>query len=149
MSEEKVLSTIQKKFGSTLIDIYKHNERRTYITVDKSVIPEICRYMVETLGGRLAIASGIDTRSGFEILYHIMFTQEHLMITMKTKVKKTENEIESLAPFLPAATWIEREMYDILGITFSNHPDPRRILMADDWPEGDYPFRRDFKEPER
>ena len=147
MSEEKALTNIKEKFGSVLTDIYEHNERRVYITVDKKDVPDVCRFMYEDLGGRLATASGIDTRSGIEILYHFMFTKEYQLITVKTKVRKPSPEIESIATFLPAANWIEREMFDLLGLVFTNHPDPRRILMADDWPEGVYPHRRKYIEP--
>ena len=148
MSEEKALSTIKEQFGSVLIDVFEKNDRRVYITVNKEEIPRICRFMYEDLGGRFVIASGVDTRSGVEILYHFMFPEEHQLITVKTKVKKPSPEIESIATFLTAANWIEREIFDILGVVFTNHPDPRRILMADEWPEGVYPYRRDFKEPE-
>lgn len=148
MNKETALSAIQEKFKSVLIDVFKKNDRRVYLTVNKEEIPRICRFMYKDLGGRFAIASGIDTRSGIEILYHFMFPGEHQLITVKTKVEKPSPEIESIATFLPAANWIEREMFDILGVVFTNHPDPRRILMADDWPEGVYPLRRDFKEPE-
>ncbi|MBN1291147.1 MAG: NADH-quinone oxidoreductase subunit C [Candidatus Latescibacteria bacterium] len=149
MSEEKALSSIQNKFGSTLANVFQKNKRRVYITVDKKDVPAVCRFMFENLGGRLAIATAIDTRSGMEILYHFVFPKEYQVITVKTKVKKSSMEIESIAPFLDAANWIEREMHDILGLNFTNHPDMRRILMADDWPEGDYPLRRDFKERPR
>ena len=148
MNKETALSAIQEKFKSVLIDVFKKNDRRVYLTVNKEEIPWICRFMYKDLGGRFAIASGIDTRSGIEILYHFMFPREHQLITVKTRVEKPSPEIESIATFLPAANWIEREMFDILGVVFTNHPDPRRILMADDWPEGVYPYRRDFKEPE-
>ena len=148
MSEGKALSAIKDKLGDALIDVFEKNDRRVYLTVDKVEIPEICRFMYENLGGRLAIASGIDTRSGIEILYHFMFPEEHRIISVKTKVKKPSPEIESIATFLPAANWIEREIFDILGVVFTNHPDPRRILMADNWPECVYPYRREFKEPE-
>ncbi|MHC5035633.1 MAG: NADH-quinone oxidoreductase subunit C [Planctomycetota bacterium] len=40
---------------------------------------------------------------------------------------------------------MEREMNDLLGIVFEGHPDPRRLILADDWPEGVYPLRRDKK----
>ena len=148
MSDGKALSNIKEKFGKVLTDVYEHNDRRVYITVDKKDVPAVCRFIYEDQGGRLVIASGIDTRSGIEILYHFMLTKEYQLITVKTTVKKPSPEIESIGVFLPAANWIEREMYDILGVTFKNHPDPRRILMADDWPEGVYPLRRDFKMPD-
>lgn len=148
MSEGKALSVIQEKFDSEILNGYEHNDRRIYLTVDKKDVPKVCRLMFEELGGRLSTVSGIDTRSGIELLYHFMFPKEYQIITVKTKLKKPEPEIESIANFLTAANWIEREIYDILGVVFKNHPDPRRLIMADDWPEGVYPLRRDFKEPE-
>lgn len=146
MSEAKALSEIQKKFSSAILDVFVKNDRRVYLTVDKRDIPDICRFMYEVLGGRLAIASGVDSRSGIEILYHFMFSAEHQTISIKTKVEKPSPEIESIAVFYPAANWIECEINEILGVVFKNHPNPRKLIMADDWPEGDYPLRREFKE---
>ena len=142
----ETLNAISTAFGSAIIDVYEHNDRRVYITVEAGNVPKVCRYMYEELGGRLPIMTGTDTRGGIEILYHFMYPAEHLMITVKTLVKKPSPEIESIGVFLPAAIWIEREIYDILGVTFTGHPDMRRLIMADDWPEGVYPLRREFKE---
>ena len=145
MSSDTV-TAITTAFEASVTDVCEHNDRRTYITVDAGSIPKVCRYMYEELGGRLAIMTGTDTRGGIEILYHFMFPAEHRMITVRTLVKKPSPEIESIGAFLPAAIWIEREIYDILGVTFTGHPDMRRLIMADDWPEGVYPLRREFKE---
>ena len=147
MSEGKALSAIKEKFGSVLIDVFEKNDRRVYITVDKKEVPEVCKFMYKDLEGRLAIVTSTDTRSGIELLYHFMFPKEYQMITVKTKVKKPSPEIESIAPIMHSANWIEREIFDILGVKFKNHPDLRRLLMADKWPEGVYPLRCDFKEP--
>jgi NADH-quinone oxidoreductase subunit C len=141
------VTAITTTFGPNVTDVYEHNDRRIYITVDAGSIPKVCRHMYEELGGRLAIMTGTDTRGGIEILYHFMFPAEHRLITVKTLVKKPSPEIESIGTFYPAAIWIERELYDILGVTFTGHPDMRRLIMADDWPEGVYPLRREFKEP--
>ncbi len=149
MNERIALSAIKNRFGKTLMGVHEPNDRRVYITVDKKDIPVVCRFMSEDLGGRLATASGVDKRSGIEILYHFMYPADHQMITVRTKIKKPSPEIESIGVFLPAAIWIEREISDILGVVFKNHPDPRRLIMADDWPEGVYPLRRDFREPKK
>jgi len=149
MNQAKALTAVKKQFGDTLLDVFERNERRVYITVDKEDVPSVCRFMYEEQGGRLATVSGVDMRSGIEILYHFMFPAENQMITVRTKIKKPSPEIESIGVFYPGAAWIEREMFDILGVEFTYHPDPRRLLMADDWPEDVYPFRRDFKEPEK
>jgi Ni,Fe-hydrogenase III component G len=146
--QQDALTSIREAFGTQVREVLEHNERRAYVTVDSKDIPAVCRYLHERLGGRLATATGLDTRSGIEILYYFMLPAEHRMITVKTKVKKPSPEIESIGVFLPAAIWIEREITDILGVRFLNHPDMRRLIMADDWPENTYPLRRDFKEPE-
>ena len=144
MSEMKALKALREKFSGVIIDEFIKNDRRVYFTVPKEDVPRVCRYLYEELGGRFATASGVDTRSGIEILYHFVFPWEHQLITVKTLVKKPSPEIESIATFLPAANWIEREINDFLGVRFIGHPDPRRILMADDWPACAYPYRRDF-----
>ena len=148
MSDMKVLTAIRKKFGGVIVDEFVKNDRRVYIMVHKDDVPQVCRYCFEELGGRLAIATGHDTRSGVEVLYHFMFPGDHQLITVRTILAKPSPEVESIATFLHAAEWIEREIHDFFGVRFTGHPDPRRILMADDWPADVYPYRRDFKEPE-
>ena len=53
-------------------------------------------------------------------------------------------KIESITDIIPGANWAEREFRDAIGVHPEGHPDPRRLLLADDWPEGVYPLRRDF-----
>ena len=142
--EKNIPEIVRDRFGAAIRETVTPNDRRVYITVDKTEIPAVCRFLHHELGGRLCIATGTDTRSGVEILYHFMFPAEHLVMTMKTLLSKPAPEIESVGSFYPAAVWIEREIHDLLGVVFRNHPDPRRILMADDWPEDVYPLRRDF-----
>ena len=92
------------------------------------------------------IASGLDTRHHFEILYHFTFDSIDLIVSLRVVLPKDKPEIASLAPVLEGANWIEREITEMLGINFIGHPDMRRLLLPDDWPEGVYPLRRDYKE---
>ena len=146
MNGKSALTALKETHGSMLVDVFERNDRRVYVTVAPADVPAVCRFMYKDIGGRLCTATGVDTRSGIEILYHFMVPADTQVITIKTKVPKPSPEIESIGVFLPAAIWIERELYDILGVVFTNHPDPRRLIMADDWPEDVYPLRRDFKE---
>jgi NADH-quinone oxidoreductase subunit C len=58
---------------------------------------------------------------------------------------RAQPEIDSITPIFPGAEWIEREMWEMLGINFSGHPNLKRLLLADDWPEGKYPLRQDYE----
>jgi len=110
----------------------------------------INKFLFEDVPLRFVIATGIDSDNWFEVLYHYSYDQTGCMVTLKAIIRDRENPvIESIAPFLPAAEWVEREIHDILGIDFKNHPDMRRLILADDWPEGVYPLRKDAEMPEK
>ncbi len=141
------VQSLRDAFPAAVQDVAKHNDRRIYATVAPEDAVDLCLHLFERCGARLAIITGLDLRSGVELLYHFMVPAEHRMVTVRTLVKKPAPEIRSLGAFLPAAIWIERELHDILGVSFTGHPDLRRLIMADDWPEHVYPLRREFKEP--
>jgi len=137
---ERRLETIR---GSA-ISIEKTTERRIYVTCESEQAFSICRYLYENMGCRFAITTGIDSDDYFEILYHFIDDEAGCVITVKALVRDKEHpSVESLAQFLPAAQWIERELHDVLGVEFRNHPDMRRLILADDWPEGVYPLRKE------
>ncbi|TFG50674.1 MAG: NADH-quinone oxidoreductase subunit C [Candidatus Brocadiia bacterium] len=139
---EQKISTVTSK----VVSIEKPAERRIYLTCESQNSFDICKFLFEDVGCRFATATGIDSDDYFEILYHFPYDQAGCIVTVKSLIRDKKNPVvESLAGFLPAAEWIERELYDLLGIEFKNHPDMRRLILADDWPEGVYPLRKDRK----
>ena len=147
MTREDVLAKIKNGLGSKVVNRFEKNPRRIYVEVKPKDIPEATRLVHKDLGARFQIASGIDTPSGMEILYHWAFDSHDVVVNIVTKLDKNKPEIDSVAFICTGIEWIEREMWELLGITFRNHPDMRRLLLADDWPEGVYPLRRDFVVP--
>jgi len=95
---------------------------------------------------RLSICTGIDTREGFEILYHFSEDRTGVMHTLKVLLPKDDARVESLAVWFPAANWIEREMHELLGIDFVGHPNLIPLLTSDtDWDRTKFPLRRDYE----
>lgn len=131
---------IQEKFR--VINIKRHSPKRVYIEIDKERAHELARFLYEEKGFRLATATGTDTRRGLEILYHFSSDKTGVIYSVRTVVPRDNPKITSLATFLPAANWIEREMWELLGIEFEGHPNLKRLLTAEDFPEGYYPLRR-------
>jgi Ni,Fe-hydrogenase III component G len=144
-AREEILPVIRERLGNSINEVFEKSPRRLYIEVRPENVPEASRFIFKEMGARLQIATGIDTPGAIEILYHWAFDLCGCVVTIKTKLDREKPEIESIAPFCPAAEWIEREMWELLGITFKNHPDMRHLLLTDDWPEGRYPLRRDYK----
>lgn len=96
-------------------------------------------------GGRLATMVGLDdrARSGTFLLVYV-FALGDGWVSVETAVDPRNPVFPSVTPALPAAHWYEREVQDLLGLIPQGHPDPRRLVLHDDWPEGVHPLRKDF-----
>jgi len=143
-SREEILSAIRDGLGEGIVDFFEKSERRYYVEVSPETVPEATRLIFKDLGARFQIASGIDTPSAIEILYHWAFDKFDFIVTIKTMLDREKPEVDSVAYICTGIEWIEREMWELLGIKFRNHPDMRHLLLADDWPEGSFPLRRDY-----
>ena len=77
----------------------------------------------------------------YEVVYHLRSIPENRSIRVKTRIAAAE-AVESMAQVWPGADWPEREVYDLMGVQFANHPDLRRILMDEDYEY--HPLRKDF-----
>jgi NADH-quinone oxidoreductase subunit C len=141
MSKE-VLSSLRKRFGDR-VEIVERNPRRAYVTVSNDDWIPVTRFMYEEAKGRLATASGSDRTTGVELLYHFAIDRDGTVVNVRTTLAKPYPKIESLTPYYPAADFIEREIFDFLGVEFVGHPDPRKILSAHDRPADFHPMRRD------
>jgi len=136
------LSEIKNK----LITIEQKKDNRIFLSCEAENACAICKFLFEDVQARFVIATGIDAEHCFEVLYHFSYDQLGCFITVKAFIRDRENPaIESITPFLPAAEWIEREIHDILGIDFKNHPNLKRLILFDDWPQGVYPLRKEVK----
>lgn len=126
-----------------LTDIQQPLDDRIFLSCEAENAYAVNKFLFEDVPLRFVIATGVDSDNCFEVLYHYAYDELGYVITVKAFIRDRENPaIESIAPFLPGAEWIEREIHDILGIDFKNHPNLRRLILADDWPEGVYPLRK-------
>ncbi len=145
MNQEELnnrLSEIKDK----LINIEQTMDSRIFLLCEAENSCAVSKFLFQDLALRFVIATGIDSEDCFEILYHYSNDETGCFVTVKAFIRDRENpSIESITPLIPAAEWIEREIHDILGIEIKNHPNMRRLILADDWPEGVYPLRKDFK----
>ena len=144
--EQEELKNRLSEIKDKLIDIQQTTDKRIYLLCEAENAYAVVKFLFEDLSLRFAIATGIDSDDCFEILYHLSNDESGCVVTVKAFIRDRENpSIESITPFLPGAEWIEREIHDILGINFNNHPNLRRLILFDDWPEGVYPLRKEVK----
>ncbi len=141
---EKELKNKLEKIKDKLTKIEQTSEKRIFLYCESENSYSVNKYLFEEVPLRFVIETGIDSVDYFEILYHYACDDTGWVVTLKTFIRDHEKpSIESIAPFLPGAEWIEREIHDELGIEFKGHPNMRRLILSDDWPEGVYPLRKE------
>lgn len=143
MNKFDIITTLQTKLGDAIEEVTRKSAQRLYVNITPRSLPTASRLMYEEFNARLQIATGVDTGDGFEVMYHWALDSENCVISLRVLVDHATPVLDSIAPWYAAAEWIEREIWELLGIRFKGHPDLRHLLLADDWPEGNYPMRRD------
>ncbi|HWB86835.1 MAG TPA: NADH-quinone oxidoreductase subunit C [Bryobacteraceae bacterium] len=94
---------------------------------------------------RLSSVTAVDhypSEPRFEVVYHLHSIERNERVRLKCRLPGEDPVIESVTSVWRSANWYEREVFDLFGIRFLNHPDLRRIMMPDDW-EG-HPLRKDY-----
>ncbi|MCW8927005.1 MAG: NADH-quinone oxidoreductase subunit C [Xanthomonadales bacterium] len=140
-----IAASLQAQFNEFILAIYSKGERRIYIDIAPQTVIRATRLMLNEYGARFQIATGVDTSDGFEVMYHWAMDESDCVVTFRVVLPHEAAQVESIALICPAAEWIEREMWELLGIEFKGHPDMRHLLLADEWPEGKFPMRRDYE----
>lgn len=123
----------------------------TTIVVEASRIADVCRYLRDTPGlvyNFLSDISSVDyypeynRPERFGVSYHLLSMLYNRRLRVKAFVPEEEPELPTVTTVWPGANWLEREIFDLMGITFTGHPDMRRVLMPEDW--NGHPLRRDY-----
>ncbi len=136
---------LKEKFASSVLDVMEFRGEVT-VTVKKEEVIEICKFLKEDLQFNLLTDVtavdyfGKDPR--FMVVYNLYSIPNKDRLRLKAPVAESDTTIDSVVPLWNSANWLEREVYDLFGITFRNHPDLRRILMTDDWVG--HPLRKDY-----
>ena len=119
------------------------------ITVKRETIHDVCTFLRKDPAmdcDYIVHVSSVDwpdEEERFEVVYEVMSIKHRHRVRIKARVPEHDCTVDSMVDLWKGAEFMEREVFDMMGIRFANHPDLRRILMPDDYPEG-YPLRKDF-----
>jgi NADH-quinone oxidoreductase subunit C len=158
MMPEEIAEIVKTQFGEAVTGSAMDTLHPT-IEVDPDRWHDVALFLRDD--GRLRLnmlrcISGVDrlAEDRIEVIFELMsvlpggrdgFYQGRNVIAIKINVPRDGGHLPSVADVWPAADWHEREVYDMFGVSFDNHPDPRRILCPDDWVG--HPLRKDYEFP--
>ena len=140
-----LVKKLKAKFGDAVGEAVEFIGQLT-VNVDAARIVEICDYLKSDKETGFDYLSDLtcvhwpDRRSTpFEIVYNLFAISANERVRLKAQVK---DSVDSVTGVWPSANWLEREVFDLFGVRFNNHPDLRRLLLPPEW-EG-YPLRKDY-----
>jgi NADH-quinone oxidoreductase subunit C len=137
---------IKAKFGDLISEPTEFRCEITLKLADAEKIFDVCQFAKRSLGFDYLVDIcsvdnyGEDPR--WTVIYHLRGVANGQDLRIKTDVSEEKSELPSVLPVWRTANWHEREVYDLMGIRFSGHPDLRRILMWEGYPY--HPLRKDF-----
>jgi NADH-quinone oxidoreductase subunit C len=142
--------TLKQRFGDAIVALETEHAGDPAIRVQPAAIVEISAFLRDdpaTAFDCLTNQSGVDypERGEIEVVYHLFSYRLRHTCVLKVGVSRDNPALPTVDPVWKTANWMEREIFDLLGVVFDGHPDLRRILLPEDWVG--HPLRKDFVEP--
>ena len=141
MLMKAILQALRETFPAETIEAQPVPISETFVALSPDCIHRAAQVLVERFDLRhLSTITGQDTGSEIELLYHFW---DGGGLTLRTSLPREEPHIATLTDLIPGAAFYEREVSEMLGVTFDGHPDPRPLLLPNDWDKEQLPMKND------
>lgn len=141
-----VMKSLSNELKEGLLEVkYLPEKRALLILLDKGATLKAIEVLNKVSGGEvhLTTISGADLGEDYiELTYFLWLLPQKLRAIVKTKLPKDNLRIQSIVNVAPAAILYEREIHEMLGVVFEEHPKLERLFLPEDWPKDVYPLRR-------
>jgi|SRR5205809_6542429 len=130
------------------VESAKFDRDELSITIQRSCIREACAILRDDSALKFSFLSDVTcvdwypSEPRFEMVYHLLSMLRRERLRLKVQLSSSDAIVDTVTSLWPAANFFEREIFDLFGVRFYDHPYLRRILMPEDW-EG-YPLRKDY-----
>ena len=141
LSGSQIMEILKGSFGDSIVEVGSGS-----LLVKSGALLDIAAFLKNTTGLEfdfLSSITGTDYKGCFELVYHLESFKHNRSLILKVRCPKDEPAAPSLTRLWQGADFQEREIYDLLGVSFSGHPNMKRIFLWDGF-EG-YPLRKDFE----
>ena len=143
-----IADNLREQFGEQ-IDSAEVADGTLQVEVAAEAILAVCRHLsteIERPYPCLSDAFGVDYGDHLQVVYHLVRPETAEGAFVRTNLPRDNATLPTLTGLYNTANWVEREIAEMFGVTFEGHPDPRKLLLPEDW-QG-YPLRKDYQPPD-
>ena len=143
-----LIASLQEEVPGAAFETAPSVDLQTTIYVSRDDVPAVARALRDRPELRFAFLAELTAvdyhprEPRFELVYLLVSLEHRHRLRLKVRLPGDDAHVGTVSGVWPAANWLEREVWDLFGIVFDGHPDPRRLLMPEDW-EG-FPLRKDY-----
>ena len=148
MDADTLVASLQSAVPEAQIERAPSLDLQTTVYVSREAVPAVARALRDrpdlafTFLAELTAVDFWPKEPRYEVVYVLVSIVQRLRLRMKVRLPADDPHLATVSDLWPAANWLEREVWDLYGIAFDGHPDPRRLLMPEDW-QG-FPLRKDY-----
>jgi len=145
--KDLIIQKLNDKFKDIKLEVIEYRNELTII-FDKQNIVNVCKFLKDDDDLQFKLCEDVTaidwakTKNRFTVVYHIFSLKNNFRLSLKSNVDESDCAINSVSSVWQTANWEEREVYDMYGIKFNNHPDLRRMYMPEEFEY--HPLRKDF-----
>ncbi|MFH0764310.1 MAG: NADH-quinone oxidoreductase subunit C [Candidatus Omnitrophota bacterium] len=144
--EEGIVQELSKKFPYLEGNIKITRPRRLFLALEPARLEAVLAYALKNLGFlHLLSITGLDEQDNLSFIYHLS-QDSGVVLNLKTSVSKNHPVIKTITKYFSGADIYERELMDLFGAEVEGLPAGNRYPLADDWPAGQFPLRKDWKQ---
>jgi NADH-quinone oxidoreductase subunit C len=149
---DEVVQRLKEVLGDNFLEEGEFRGQR-FVILRKDGVREAIKLLKDLGFNHLQTLTGVDylriknRKARFEVVYQLYSIEKRLQLRLRVEVPEDDPEVDSIVDLFPCANFLEREVYDLLGIRFKGHPNLKRILLPENWVG--HPLRKDYPlEPE-
>jgi NADH-quinone oxidoreductase subunit C len=148
MDSDALVRLMQEALPGVQLESAPSRDLQTTVFVQRDDVPAVMRTLRDRPELRFSVLAELTAvdfwprEPRFEVIYLLISLEQRLRLRLKVRLAGNTASVPTVSGIWPAANWLEREVWDLFGIVFDSHPDPRRLLMPEDW-EG-FPLRKDY-----
>jgi NADH-quinone oxidoreductase subunit C len=143
-SKMSVTDDLKYKFSEAILDTFMQSDGKPGVVIRKEALRKVCAFLKEAGFEHLSLISGVDMPSENRVLvvYHFWSYTNKQDYVLNVWLDREQPVISSICDLWRSADWMERETYDLVGVTFEGHPNLKRILLPEGWTG--HPLRKDY-----